>query len=41
MRFDALQSVPEPGSLALMSVGTIGGILIVLSRKRARKPLLA
>ena len=35
MRFDALQSVPEPGSLALMSIGMLGGALVVLARRKA------
>jgi PEP-CTERM motif len=36
MRFDAFGSVPEPSSLALMSLGTIGGLLVALYRRKAR-----
>ena len=35
MRFDALQSVPEPGSLALMSIGSLGASLVILARRKA------
>jgi len=35
MRFDALQSVPEPGSLALLSIGLLGGSLVILARRKA------
>jgi hypothetical protein len=36
MRFDASESVPEPGSLALMSIATIGGLAVALYRRKAR-----
>jgi hypothetical protein len=36
MRFDALQSVPEPSSLWLLSLGTGAGVLFVIRRKHDR-----
>ena len=37
MRFDALQSVPEPSSLCLMAIGAGGGILLALRRSFSEK----
>ncbi len=36
MRFDALQSVPEPSSLVLLSLGTAGGVVLALKPRRGR-----
>jgi PEP-CTERM motif-containing protein len=36
LRFDASQSAPEPGSLALMSIATIAGLAVALYRRKAR-----
>ena len=40
MRFDASQSVPEPSSLALASIATIGGLAMALYRRKARGRLV-
>jgi hypothetical protein len=34
MRFDALQSVPEPSSAILIAVGMAGGLVFVLRRSQ-------
>lgn len=37
MRFDALQSVPEPSSLALLSLGSACGFVFALKRRRRER----
>ncbi len=37
MRFDTVQSVPEPSSLCLLTLGTGGSLLVVLQRRRPGK----
>jgi hypothetical protein len=34
MRFDAMQSVPEPSSICLLTLGMGGGLLLVIRRRR-------
>lgn len=36
MRFDALQSVPEPSSFCLLALGTGGGLLLAIRRQSGR-----
>jgi PEP-CTERM motif len=36
MRFDALQSVPEPSSFCLLALGAGGGLFLMIRRGRAR-----
>lgn len=36
MRFDALQSVPEPPALRLMTLGAGGGLILAVRRRRGR-----
>jgi hypothetical protein len=36
MRFDALQSVPEPSSLVLLSLGTAAGFICVIKRQQGK-----
>ena len=40
MRFDAQSAAPEPSSLALISIASIGGVVVAVYRRKGRRALI-